>query len=241
MDLSELRDLICSSFDGEESELDKILRIVDEDSSVFPFNKYEHLIFSLMNDGHLTFSKYAEIRELYIKSNPYLWIFEMSGPRKFGEKFAQNHVQEKCREIKKASKELDRKFNNAYDLWLDGIRIEVKASRAVDSASKDPLYIKALTEGTEKTFNMNFQQLKPQYCDVFVWVAVFRDRILIWVLNSTEVLNCSYYSRGQHRGNEGNEGQLHITDKNIHIFDKFKLKNNDLGEEIKNAMKRMNM
>lgn len=34
---------------------------------------------------------------------------------------------------------------------------------------------------------MNFQQLKPQCCDVFIWVAVFRDEIVLWVMSSTEV------------------------------------------------------
>lgn len=114
----------------------------------------------------------------------------------------------------------------------------MKASRAVDSDSNDPLYMKALSKNTEKKFLMNFQQLKPQCCDVFIWVAVFRDSILIWVMNSNEVLNHSLYSKGQHRGNKGNEGQLHVKQDNINQLEKFMLQDDDLEKNIRLAFKR---
>ena len=48
-----------------------------------------------------------------------------------------------------------------YDFVLDGkIRIEVKASRAVDAGSSEPLIIKALGSDSPKRFDMNFQQLR---------------------------------------------------------------------------------
>ena len=36
---------------------------------------------------------------------------------------------------------------------------------------------------------MNFQQIKPSSCDVFVWVAVWRDVIKYWVFASKEIEN----------------------------------------------------
>jgi len=95
-----------------------------------------------------------------------------------------------------------------------------------------------LPSNTEKTFLMNFQQLKPQCCDVFVWLAVFRDEIVIWVMSSKEVQNHPDYSKGQHRGNKGNEGQLHIRETNIHTLDKYKLKGDNLALAIKKAKQR---
>ena len=121
---------------------------------------------------------------------------------------------------------------------MDGITIEVKASRAVDSDSDEPLYMKALSRDTKKRFLMNFQQLKPQCCDVFIWVAVFRDEILLWVMNSDEVLNHSLFSKGQHRGNKGNEGQLHVKHDNISQLDQFVLEGDDLEGTIRAAVKR---
>ena len=238
MELFELKNRIFQSFQGSEADLYKILKSIEDDESIFPFNEYEHLICNLLAFGQLTYDKYMEIRTEYISENPNLWIFEISAPRGFGEKFAQTYVQGKCNALKKASKKFDPHFSGEYDLWLDGIKIEVKASRAVDNASEEPLYIKALSRKTKKSFLMNFQQLKPQCCDVFIWVAVFRDEIILWVMNSDEVLNNPLYSKGQHRGNIGNEGQLHIKDDNIHTLDQFELKTDDLKSAIHNAYQR---
>lgn len=238
MELIELKNKIIDSFTGDIEDLEKILKIVENDEPIFPFNDYEHLICALIDKGGLTYKKYLEIRTEYISANPYLWLFEISAPRGFGEKFAQTYVKGMCSKIQNPNKKLDPNYSGDYDLWLDGIRIEVKASRAVDSDSEKPLYIRALSINTNKNFLMNFQQLKPQFCDVFIWVAVFRDEIVLWVMSSKEVLHHPSYSKGQHRGNKGNEGQLHITQDNIIQFDKYKLKDNNLEQAIKNAAKR---
>ncbi|HEX3719125.1 MAG TPA: hypothetical protein VH595_14250 [Verrucomicrobiae bacterium] len=85
-------------------------------------------------------------------------------------------------ELVKPTKKLDRNYSGNYDLLLPPmtggpVRIEVKASRAVDGASPEPLYVKALAYASKHSFWMNFQQIKPAHCDVFVWVAVWRDVI----------------------------------------------------------------
>ena len=69
---------------------------------------------------------------------------------------------------------------------------------------------------------MNFQQIKPSCCDVFVWIAVWRDLIRYWVLSSDEVKNNPHYSSGQHRGNVG-EGQLWLKETNIAEFKKYEV------------------
>ena len=223
----------------ELTELENRLLEYDSDiqfediESIYPFNEYEFIINRLINENKITYQQYLELRDEYISRNPYLWIFEISSPRGFGEKFAQTYIQAKSDNIKKASKKLDPNYKGEYDLWYEGIKIEVKASRAVDANSDKPLYIKALSSNTKRTFVMNFQQLKPQYCDIFIWVAVFRDKIYTWIINSKDVKNNKYYSIGQHRGNKGNEGQLHITNENIYEFEKFRLKDNNIEQVIK--------
>ena len=238
MELTELKDRIVAAFSGTESDLEDVLAMVEQDQSVFPFNEYEHLICNLINKGGMSYDQYIEIRTEYISENPHLWIFEISAPRGFGEKFAQTYVQGKCSKLKKPSKKLDSNYSGEYDLWLDGITIEVKASRAVDSDSDEPLYMKALSRHTKKRFLMNFQQLKPQCCDVFIWVAVFRDEIVLWIMSSDEVLNHSLYSKGQHRGNKGNEGQLHVKDDNVSQLSRFELKDDNIEKAIRDAAKR---
>jgi len=238
MELTELKNKIIESFSGSASDLEEVLQMVDDDQSIFPFNEYEHLICNLIERGGLTYEQYIDIRTEYISANPNLWVFEISAPRGFGEKFAQTYVQGKCSKLKSPNKKLDPNYSGDYDLWLDGIRIEVKASRAVDSDSEEPLYMKALSRKTDKNFLMNFQQLKPQCCDVFIWVAVYRDQIVLWVMSSKEVLENPFYSKGQHRGNKGNEGQLHITQDNVAQFEKYELQGDNLEQAIRDAAKR---
>jgi len=238
MELIELKNRLCEYFTGSKDDLNLLLDIIAQDKSIFPFNEYEHLICHMLDCRGLTFEIYMDIRSEYISQNPNLWIFEISAPRGFGEKFAQTYVSGKCPALETPSRKLDANYSGEYDLWLDGIKIEVKASRAVDSSSDEPLYVKALSRNTEHPFLMNFQQLKPQCCDVFIWVAVFRDEIVLWVMSAKEVLSHHLYSKGQHRGNRGNEGQMHVNDDNIHELDQFECSHTDLEQAIRNARNR---
>ncbi|MCC6845154.1 MAG: hypothetical protein LC116_03120 [Bacteroidetes bacterium] len=212
--------------------------MIDDDRSIFPFNEYEHLICNLIERGGLTYEQYIDIRTEYISANPNLWVFEISALRGFGEKFAQTYIQGKCSKLKSPNKKLDPNYSGDYDLWLDGIRIEVKASRAVDSESEEPLYMKALSRNTNKNFLMNFQQLKPQCCDVFIWVAVYRDQIVLWVMSSNEVLENPHDSKGRHRGNKGNEGQLHIRKDNVEQLKQYDFIGDNLEQAIRDAAER---
>ena len=78
---------------------------------------------------------------------------------------------------------------------------------------------------------MNFQQIKPACCDVFVWIAVWCDTIRYWVLSSNEVKINRYYSTGQHRGNVG-EGQLWLKDTNIDDFSEYEVGVRDILSKI---------
>ena len=90
---------------------------------------------------------------------------------------------------------------------------------------------KALSSDSQSEFDMNFQQIKPLCCDVFVWIGVWTDEIRYWVLSSSEVETNDHFSDGQHRGNTG-EGQLWIKETNIDEFDKYMVEEKDLLEKI---------
>jgi len=221
-----------------EREFRKTLATLE---SVYPFSEYEYIISHLLAYDKLTLKEYLELRDSYIKRNLYLYIFEISAPRGFGDKWARGHLKELVPDFQLPSKELDEKYLGEYDFWLDwvdktnkhhGIRIEVKTSRAVDFEKPDePLYIKALSFDSKRPFDMNFQQIKTKCADVFVWIAVWRDKIRYWVLGSDEVKNNKYYSKGQHRGNI-DEGQLHLNQDNIAEFDKYEVKSTDIKKMI---------
>ncbi len=222
----ELQELLSQTPDADaiQARLENLI-------SVYPFNEYEFIISHLLAADVLSLDAYYELRDGYLARNVFLYIFEISAPRTFGESWAQGHLKELVPELQKPSKKRDPNYSGQYDFLLDGIRIEVKASRAVDADLDAPLYVKALASDSRKPFWMNFQQIKPACCDVFVWIAVWRDKIRYWVQSSYEVENNPHYSRGQHRGNIG-EGQLHLRPDNIHDFDHFEVKSNALREAI---------
>ncbi len=209
--------------------------------SVYPFNEYEYIISSLMGCGKITLDDYFQIREDYKTRNKYLYLFEITSPRKFGEGWGQDHIRCLGQDFFIPTKETDENYDEEYDLALkykdEHIKIEVKASRVVDRKSKEPLYVKALSYESSRPFTMNFQQIKPACTDVFIWVAVWRDVIKYWVIGSTEVKNSKYYSQKQHRGNIG-EGQLHIKDSNIEEFSKYECKPEELRQAVTDAYER---
>jgi len=231
-----------------KKELDQLIKTLPNEKalriklgslvSVYPFNDYEYMISALLGADKLTFEEYLELRDSYISRNRFLYIFEISAPRGFGEAWAQGHLSELVPDMQKPSKKLDKNYSGEYDFILDGeIKIEVKASRAVDFNSDEPLYVKALADDSPEDFDMNFQQVKPACCDVFLWMGVWRGKIRYWVLSSKEVSENRYYSEGQHRGNVG-EGQLHVRRDNMKEFAKYESRSNELLKAIRDAYKR---
>jgi hypothetical protein len=218
-------------------DADRIRARLENLMSVYPFNEYEYIISHLLAADYLSLDSYMELRDDYIARNVFLYIFEISSPRTFGESWAQGHLKELVPDLQKPSKRLDPNYSGQYDYLLGSVQIEVKASRAVDAELEAPLYVKALASDSVRPFWMNFQQIKPGCCDVFVWVAVWRDTIKYWVLSSYEVESNPHYSKGQHRGNVG-EGQLHIRQDNIRDFDPFLVKSNKLHQAIVDAAER---
>ncbi len=150
---AELDDLVATLPNAEvfRASLDTLI-------SMYPFNEYEYIIAALFAANKLTHDEYIELRDAYISRNMFLYIFEIGAPRGFGEAWAQGHLKELVPELQKPSKKLDPSYSGEYDFLLDGrIKIEVKASRAVDFDSDEPLYVKALASDSTERFDMNFQ------------------------------------------------------------------------------------
>lgn len=222
--ISALNNKIGHQKDMDDDVLEKLY-------SVFPFNKFEYVISRLISCGIIDFKDYLNLRNSYLERNKYLYVFEITAPRTFGETWAQRHLNELVQELRRPSSSLDPNYSGQYDFWYNGIKIEVKASRAVKRESGEALIIKALSSDSKSGFDMNFQQIKPGCCDVFVWIAVWRDLIRYWVLSSDDVKCNAYYSKGQHRGNTG-EGQLWITEKNIREFKQYEVSPRDILDKI---------
>lgn len=230
MDLDELRAKLDEEL-GKLENYEKIKKDIEKLVSIFPFNEYEFRVAHLITGKALDLDGYIAMRDAYMKGSPYLNLYEMS-PSPFGKVWAEQHIRRLVPELKKPdSKDKDRKH---HDWKLDEIRVEVKASRAVERGSDLPLVQKALSRNSDKPFEMNFQQQKPGKCDVFVWIGVWRDDIRYWVLSSEEVAGHGKFSDKQHAGNTG-EGQLHMTHENIGSFEDFECQPAALADAIRNA------
>jgi predicted RNA-binding protein associated with RNAse of E/G family len=80
MELTELKAKLLDSWSGNQEDLQEVIKLVEQDKSVFPFNDFEYLVCNLLDRKGLTFQQYLDIRSEYISANPNLWIFEISAP-----------------------------------------------------------------------------------------------------------------------------------------------------------------
>ena len=230
MDLKQLKEQLERLSEALSVNDRKVLRArVKSLISVFPFNEYEYVLMFLLDKKVITFDEYERLRKDYVSQNRYLELYGLA-PRIFGEMW-HKHLLEMDSRFQKPNKSLDPDYNGQYDLWIEGVRVEVKASRAINTKKKGNLVEKALRYGKDEPFWMNFQQIKADMADVFVFIGVWLNKIVYWVLSSEEVKQNPYYSP-QHRG--GIEYQIGITEKNIEEFDIYKVnpKKEKLGDVV---------
>lgn len=205
--------------------------------SVFPFNEYEYTLMYLLNKKVISFKEYDILRENYIKSNTYRELYGIA-PRIFGDQWAKKHLMDIDARFKEPSANLDSNFQGEYDLYLQNnkqkVKLEVKASRATNTKIRGKLEAKALNFSSKEPFWMNFQQLKLDLADAFVFIGVWTDRILYWVLTNEEVKVHPIRSH-QHRG--GVEFQIGIRDYNIEQFKKNLVEPTKLVDTILRRMK----
>lgn len=205
--------------------------------SIYPFNEYEYRLMYLLDRNVITFKEYEDLRNSYVNSNPFLNLYSIS-PRVFGEIWAQQHLIDIDARFKKPSKKIDKKYSGEYDLYLDNgkriIKVEVKACRAINTKIRGGLETKALSFESREPYWMNFQQIKLDIADIFIFIGVWVDKILYWVLTNEEVKQHPTRSH-QHRG--GIEYQIGITDKNFNEFNGFLVEPNKLVDTIKKKVK----
>lgn len=226
MDLKTLKEKLEEYSSKLDEEDRKILRArLITLISVFPFNEYEYILMFLMNKNIITFDDYEKIRNDYISANMNAELYGLA-PRIFGEIW-HKHLMSLDNRFKKPSKKLDPNYDGQYDLLIEDVRVEVKACRAINTKKRGNLVAKALRFGSNEPFWMNFQQIKVDMADVFIFIGVWLDKIIYWVLSSKEVKENKYYSP-QHRG--GIEYQIGITNKNISEFNIYLTEPEKIGD-----------
>jgi hypothetical protein len=164
-------------------------------SIIYPFSEYEFVISTLLGLKKMSFEEYETMKEAYLLKNAHLDKFQMAG--KSVGKWAEDLMIEGGYGLQRPSKKIDPNYSQqtSYDAVMiyenHLIRIEIKAARMTESGNDEDFFVdKALfSTDKEKSFWLNFQQLKPQYCDVFVFIAIYRDKLIHRILSSDEVKN----------------------------------------------------
>lgn len=212
---------------------DEVIEAIKQEPTIAPFSTEAHLLAYLLSIGEITYEEYIglnhEFYERYQQENQYLELFEMA-PRTFGQTWGEQHIRKLFPQFLKASKRnlsvLYPGFDGEFDLWVNGIRVEVKACRANSEAAKGSLASRAYThvEAQKANFKYHYQQLKPSCCDVFIWIGVCRDALLYWVLSSEE-LQATGKLGTQHRNENTGvvgipvfEGQVFMTEDELKSF-----------------------
>lgn len=229
MDLKQLKENLNKIADDLQNGDKRLLKARLEGLiSFFPFSEYEYMLMFLRDRKVITFEEYEKLRSNYVKANKYLDLYGIA-PRIFGQVWGEEHIRDIDNRLKKADKSLDPKYEGQYDIWIDGVRLEVKACRAIHTKKRGDIVSKALRYESKDPFWMNFQQIKLDVCDVFVFIGVWVNKICYWVLSNNEVKNHPSLSH-QHRG--GVEYQIGVTQKNLRQFDKYLVEPVDLVNVI---------
>ena len=206
---------------------DLLLKKVEEQN-------YEYVYVALQDEGLLSFDKYQQLKTEFEERNKYLPIIKITSPRAFGETWAEDYILSLFPQLQSSRKNKLVKEKGQYDVFYDKgkgdiVRVEVKAGRAVDRNRHNMPYDRRAfsTLDEDGLFDMNFQQMKPDCFDVAILMGVWTDKIRYWVLSSKEMRGHKHFSSGQHRGNKGYEGQIHIKTENLNDFKPFEV------EEVK--------
>ena len=219
-----IEELLCNSKCTKE-EISSIMR----EKALYPFSRESRILAYLMSLGEITYDEYAKLDEDYCNRNQFLELFDMA-PRTYGQTWGEEYIRKLFPQFIKATKEnladVYPDFDGEFDLWLDGIRIEVKACRANSTKSSGSLASRAYlhTEAHDTGFKYHYQQLKPSCCDVFIWIGTCRDTLLYWVLSSDDLLKTGKLGsqhRNEHTGTADNpvfEGQVFMTEDELLPF-----------------------
>src|SRR3989338_9088259 len=144
MDLRQLKEHL-NKFASELADKDK--KFIEERLrgliSASPFNEYEYMLIFLRDRNVITFQEYEKLRKEYVDSNKHLHLYGLS-PRVFGEIWGEEQLRNIDSRFKKASKTLDPEYDGQYDVWFEGVKLEVKACRAINTKDRGDLASKAL-------------------------------------------------------------------------------------------------
>ena len=212
--MEKLRKDIDNLIKTSDSDIN-VIKAIKKENSIYPFCTESRLLAYLISIDKISYEDYSKLCNDFClrhqKENQYLFLFDMA-PRTFGQTWGEQHIRNLFPQFIKANKEnlskFEPSFDGEFDLWIKGIKVEVKACRANSTDTKGSLSSRAYThdEAKRANFKYHYQQLKPSCCDVFIWIGVCRDELLYWILTSEELQKTGKLGSQHRNENTGIEG-----------------------------------
>ena len=163
-----------------------LIGFIRSNSIVFPFNKKMYVFTYLIHKNIISLGQYNEIIVQYLLDNKYLFLYEM-GNTAFGS-WGEDHL------ISLYSSGIYKSGIREHDLIARNekkeVKIECKSSRALlESASKDMIgnIVCKAVEYSSGNFYLQFDHMKPYFCNVFVFIGVWIDQIKYWIIPSSDI------------------------------------------------------
>jgi len=146
-----------------------------------PFDHYTARVAFNIAHGNMTYEEYLDLQRSYLEHNPYLKIWSLSSSQLGA--WGEDQVRGSDSRFRKPP-------SSHYDLILEGVRVEVKTSRASNERDCSESVSHKPVRCLEPYFKFNFCHLKHGHCDVFVLVGVWSDLVKYWVMSPSEVESC---------------------------------------------------
>ncbi len=199
-------------------------------------NEQTQLTMFLLSHSILSYADVEKMAKEFIQRNPFYSMFPLEAGT-LGTA-SQNYIKSLLPQHK-----LSKPIDTSYDILFDGIRIEVKASRAAitntgKNKTNSNITERAMTSEDLGDYKLTFAQTKPSCCDMFVLVCFWTDKACAWVLTSKELNDIpSYRTIFGRLGTEG-KGLLIVKRKQTKLFDAYKVSLDNLESAIIAASKR---
>jgi hypothetical protein len=197
---------------------------------VLSFREYERMLVFLRDGFAITVQQYESSRKDYLGLNKYLIVYGI-GSRLFGEIWAIQQLKSLDNRFKEPAKSFELSYVRQYDLLFEGARLGAKACRAVDMQEEGDRFAKALRYDSQKPLVMNFRELRTDACDIFVFIGVWVDQLVYWVLSNQEIKQNKYLV---HDKTNTQDYILRIDNNNISDFDKYKVLESEVIKVIIN-------
>lgn len=229
MDRNQLKESLEKLFQDNLDQDKKCLEKKLEDFlCLLPAQEYDYSISFLREKDIISLKEIDKFKKCYMNSNKNLILYGIDS-RLFAEIWAIEHLKRIDPKFRMVNRDMDLEYVGQYDALFEKIKLGIKACRAINCDAKGDRFQVALRSDSSNPFVVRFKQLKIDTCAVFVFIGVWVDKMLYWVLSDKEI------KANKHLVIDTNPSIgniITINKKNIADFDLYKVTESEIVSAI---------